>query len=64
MNRILIGDDDLGLCELRAEYFGSEGYQTEVVHNGEDTMTLGHTFRCFSFPGQNRQTGATQYVDG
>jgi two-component system response regulator CpxR len=35
MERVLVIDDDVGLCELIAEYLGPEGYEVEAVHNGE-----------------------------
>lgn len=34
MNRILLIDDDLDLCELLAKYLRSEGFEIEMVHNG------------------------------
>ncbi|PLX86185.1 MAG: DNA-binding response regulator [Desulfuromonas sp.] len=34
MNRILLVDDDLELCDLLTEYFASEGLETEVVNDG------------------------------
>src|SRR5882757_9362087 len=35
MERVLVIDDDIGLCELVEEYLGPEGYDVETVHNGE-----------------------------
>jgi two-component system, OmpR family, response regulator CpxR len=35
MQPVLVIDDDVGLCELVAEYLEPEGYQVEAVHNGE-----------------------------
>lgn len=35
MQRVLVIDDDTGLCELVAEYLEPEGYQVEAVHDGE-----------------------------
>ena len=35
MEKILVIDDDVGLCELVSEYLGPEGYEVESVHNGE-----------------------------
>jgi hypothetical protein len=34
MNRILVVDDDLDLCELQAKYFQREGFEFDLVHNG------------------------------
>jgi two-component system response regulator CpxR len=34
MDRVLIVDDDVELCELVAEYLRTEGFETEAVHNG------------------------------
>src|SRR5215216_6137527 len=34
MNRILVVDDDLDLCELLAKYLGREGFEFDMVHNG------------------------------
>src|SRR6266481_6741016 len=34
-NRVLVIDDDAGLCELVAEYLEAEGFEVEFVHNGE-----------------------------
>jgi two-component system response regulator CpxR len=35
MERVLVIDDDVGLCELVTEYLEPEGYSVEAVHNGE-----------------------------
>jgi two-component system response regulator CpxR len=35
MERVLVIDDDVGLCELVEEYLGPEGYAVEATHNGE-----------------------------
>src|SRR3954463_6849516 len=35
MQEVLVIDDDVGLCELVAEYLEPEGYRVEAVHNGE-----------------------------
>jgi len=35
MRRVLVIDDDVGLCELVAEYLEPEGYRVEAVHDGE-----------------------------
>ena len=35
MERVLVIDDDVGLCELVKEYLGPEGYDVEATHNGE-----------------------------
>jgi two-component system, OmpR family, response regulator CpxR len=35
MQRILVIDDDIELCELVAEYLEPDGYQVEAVHDGE-----------------------------
>jgi two-component system response regulator CpxR len=35
MEKVLVIDDDVGLCELVSEYLGPEGYEVEAVHNGE-----------------------------
>src|SRR5512142_1430721 len=34
MERVLIVDDDVELCELVAEYLTPEGFQVEAVHDG------------------------------
>ena len=34
MNRILVVDDDLDLCELLAKYLRHEGFEFDMVHNG------------------------------
>ncbi|MBU5635976.1 response regulator transcription factor [Geomonas sp. Red69] len=34
--RILIIDDDTGLCELLASYLASEGYSVDAVHDGAE----------------------------
>ena len=38
MNRILLADDDIELCEMLQEYLEAEGFQIEAVHNGEDAL--------------------------
>jgi two-component system response regulator CpxR len=35
MNSILVVDDDLDLCELLAKYLRREGFDVEMVHDGE-----------------------------
>src|SRR5215210_5636783 len=35
MERVLVIDDDVGLCELVGEYLQPEGYSVEAIHNGE-----------------------------
>lgn len=35
MDRVLIVDDDVELCELVTEYLEPEGFQIEAVHDGE-----------------------------
>ncbi len=35
MNRILVIDDDIELCELLTDYLGPEGFDVETVHDGE-----------------------------
>ena len=35
MNRILVIDDDVELCELLTDYLGSEGFEVESVNQGE-----------------------------
>jgi two-component system response regulator CpxR len=34
-DRVLVVDDDVELCELVAEYLHPEGFEVEVVHDGE-----------------------------
>jgi two-component system, OmpR family, response regulator CpxR len=38
MERVLIVDDDVELCELVAEYLTPEGFEVEAVHNGEEGL--------------------------
>ena len=35
MNRILVIDDDIELCELLTDYLSGEGFSVEMVHNGK-----------------------------
>jgi two-component system response regulator CpxR len=35
MDRVLVVDDDIELCELVAEYLQPEGFDVEAVHDGE-----------------------------
>jgi DNA-binding response OmpR family regulator len=35
MERVLLVDDDVGLCELLEEYLTPEGFQVDVVHDGK-----------------------------
>jgi len=46
MERILLVDDDKGLCELLSEFLESEGFEVETVHDGEKAVTraLGEPF--------------------
>ena len=34
MDRVLLVDDDAGLCDLLVEYLGTEGFDVTVVHDG------------------------------
>jgi two-component system OmpR family response regulator len=36
MTRILLVDDHVELCEMLAEYLGPEGFEVDLVHDGED----------------------------
>ena len=36
MNRILVIDDDIELCELLSDYLGSEGFAVQSVNRGEE----------------------------
>ncbi len=38
MDRILIVDDDVELCELVTEYLSGEGFRVDAVHNGEEGL--------------------------
>jgi two-component system response regulator CpxR len=38
MDRVLVIDDDVDLCELLTEYLAPEGFQAESVHNGEEGL--------------------------
>jgi DNA-binding response OmpR family regulator len=38
MNRILVVDDDLDLCELLAKYLQREGFEFDMVHNGNEGL--------------------------
>jgi two-component system response regulator CpxR len=38
MSRILLADDDRALCDLLAEYLRREGYEVDMVHDGEAAL--------------------------
>jgi DNA-binding response OmpR family regulator len=38
MERVLVIDDDVALCELLTEYLAPEGFQAESVHDGEQGL--------------------------
>ncbi len=38
MDKVLIVDDDVELCDLVAEYLTPEGFEVEAVHNGEQGL--------------------------
>ncbi len=38
MNRILLADDDIELCEMLQQYLQAEGFQVEAVHDGEHAL--------------------------
>ena len=38
MDRVLIVDDDVELCELVTEYLSGEGFEIEAVHDGNDGL--------------------------
>lgn len=37
-NTLLIADDDTELCELLREYFGQEGFEVRLAHDGEQAL--------------------------
>lgn len=37
-NTLLIADDDTELCELLREYFGQEGFDVRLAHDGEQAL--------------------------
>ena len=41
MKKLLIIDDDAGLCELLGDYLASEGFEVEAVHDGEEGVLCG-----------------------
>src|SRR6478672_11738359 len=41
MERILVIDDDVELCQLVGEYLRAEGFTTECVHDGESGLKKG-----------------------
>lgn len=43
MNRVLMIDDDVELCELVAEFLDGEGLDLEVVHNGQTGLEQAQT---------------------
>jgi len=40
LNRILVIDDDIELCELLSDYLGSEGFEVRTVNHGEQGATM------------------------
>ncbi len=36
--KILIVDDDTKICDLLTQYLSREGFETEIVHNGQDGL--------------------------
>ena len=38
MKRVLIVDDDVGLCELLTEYLAPEGFHADSIHDGETVL--------------------------
>jgi DNA-binding response OmpR family regulator len=38
MERVLVIDDDVALCELLTEYLAPEGFRVESVHDGEEGL--------------------------
>lgn len=63
MERVLVIDDDVGLCELVGEFLEPEGYKVEAVHDGEAGVehALEEIFRPFYRVEEacDRQTGGT-----
>ncbi|HOR54521.1 MAG TPA: response regulator, partial [Synergistales bacterium] len=39
MERILLADDDAGLCELLTEFLESEGFKVDSVHDGAKVVS-------------------------
>jgi len=47
LQKILVVDDDVELCELLSEYLEPEGFDVESVHDGKqglDRLSLGKIF--------------------
>ncbi len=40
MERILVIDDDVALCDLLSEYLSAEGFEVEIACNGEDGLEI------------------------
>ncbi len=39
MNRILLADDDVELCEMLTQYLAAEGFDIDTVHDGERALS-------------------------
>ncbi len=43
MNRILLADDDIELCEMLKEYLDVEGFQVGMAHDGQSALNQART---------------------
>lgn len=43
MNRILLADDDIELCEMLTQYLKVEGFQVGMAHDGKSALTQART---------------------
>jgi two-component system response regulator CpxR len=43
MNRILLADDDIELCEMLKEYLDVEGFQVGMAHDGQSALSQART---------------------
>lgn len=46
LSRVLIVDDDTGLCELLGKYLSREGFDFEMVHRGDDGVVRALSGEC------------------
>src|SRR5262249_36727363 len=46
MDRVLIIDDDLDLCELLSKYLKTEGFEVEMAHDGSIGVTRALSADC------------------
>ena len=50
MDKILVADDDLNICELLRLYLKKEGFEVVMAHDGEEAVAKFESEKPLSYP--------------